>query len=126
MEQCPVIKTLKNKEMNSACGICVQDSIYFRMQNLKPFKIFVYVCMCLCACVYLDMYVMLLCAQNIPGSRNTELKTDLLGREGLGGLDMEVGRFTFPCLLFGTFEFYNCALPGQKNEQIRIWGENPF
>ena len=62
MEQCPVIKTVKNKEMNSACSISVQDNIYFRMQNLKPFKIFVHIGMCLYASVYLDMYVMLLCA----------------------------------------------------------------
>lgn len=62
MEQSPVYKTLKNKEMNSACSICVQDNIYFRMKNFKPFKILVYICMCLCAHVYMDMYVMLLCA----------------------------------------------------------------
>lgn len=50
-----------------------------------------------------------------------ELKTDLLGREGSGGLDTEVGRwrFTFPCLLFGTFEFYNCLLPGQKTNRLK-------
>lgn len=50
---------------------------------------------------------MLLCAKNISGSRNKELETDLLGR-GIGWTGHEVGRwrFTFPCFLFDTFEFY--------------------
>lgn len=61
-----------------------------------------------CVHVYIWIYMsMLLCAKNISGSRNKELETDLLGR-GIGWTGHEVGRwrFTFPCLLFDTFEFY--------------------
>lgn len=29
------------------------------------------------------------------------------------------GRFTFLCLLFGTFYFYNCELPGQTINRLK-------
>lgn len=34
-------------------------------------------------------------------------------------MEVERCRFTFPCLLFGTFEFYNCVLPGQTMNRLK-------